>query len=198
MVIDAKNGDAGSVSPRGSKKTFIDELCSTFSSPLAWILVLALIITWSCVFVIMFDLTDFKTVSGEARALALALASETPELPVLNLLTKNKVKNNSLLVLVSTAAFGHASCVWDNLSETTGSVFFYSQNENQQRFLSLTVFTFLTFLAQTYPEQISNPTFYTEMGKVFFVQIGNKELSNELMLILMSVTPSHLFPSCYS
>lgn len=120
MVIDAKNGDAGSVSPRGSKKTFTDELCSTFSSPLAWILVLALIITWSCVFVIMFDLTDFKTVSGEARALA--LASETLELPVLNLLTKNKVKKFSPCFSFS-LAFSNAFCVWDNLSEMTGSVF---------------------------------------------------------------------------
>ncbi|XP_031722155.1 triadin-like, partial [Anarrhichthys ocellatus] len=60
MVIDSKNVDAA----RGPKKTFTDDLHSTFSSPLAWILVLALIITWSCVFVIMFDLMDYKTVSG--------------------------------------------------------------------------------------------------------------------------------------
>ena len=65
MVIDSKNGDAGSPSVRGSKKTFTDDLHSTFSSPLAWILVLALIITWSCVFVIMFDLMDYKTISGK-------------------------------------------------------------------------------------------------------------------------------------
>uniref|UniRef100_A0A665V9F4 Triadin n=1 Tax=Echeneis naucrates TaxID=173247 RepID=A0A665V9F4_ECHNA len=58
------NGDAGSPSARTPKKTFTDELYSTFSSPLAWILVLALIITWSCVFVIMFDLMDYKTISG--------------------------------------------------------------------------------------------------------------------------------------
>ncbi|TKS75411.1 Triadin [Collichthys lucidus] len=64
MVIDAKNGDAGSPSARGSKKTFAENLHSTFSSPLAWILVLALVITWSCVFVIMFDLMDYKTISG--------------------------------------------------------------------------------------------------------------------------------------
>ncbi|XP_035534740.1 triadin-like isoform X2 [Morone saxatilis] len=64
MVIEGKNGDAGSLSVRGSKKTFTDDLHSTFSSPLAWILVLALVITWSCVFVIMFDLMDYKTVSG--------------------------------------------------------------------------------------------------------------------------------------
>lgn len=67
MVIDSKNGDAGSLSVRGSKKTFTDDLHSTFSSPLAWILVLALIITWSCVFVIMFDLLDYKTISGKER-----------------------------------------------------------------------------------------------------------------------------------
>uniref|UniRef100_A0A3Q0R3N6 Triadin n=1 Tax=Amphilophus citrinellus TaxID=61819 RepID=A0A3Q0R3N6_AMPCI len=64
MVIDHKNGDAGAPPVRVSKKTFTDDLYSTFSSPLAWILVLALIITWSCVFVIMFDLMDYKTISG--------------------------------------------------------------------------------------------------------------------------------------
>lgn len=67
MVIDGKHVDAGSASSRGHKKTFSDDLHSTFSSPLAWILVLALIITWSCVFVIMFDLMDYKTVSGKER-----------------------------------------------------------------------------------------------------------------------------------
>nr|XP_040017071.1 triadin-like isoform X2 [Gasterosteus aculeatus aculeatus] len=61
MVIDGSNAAAAA---RGPKKTFSDDLHSTFSSPLAWILVLALIITWSCVFVIMFDLVDYKTVSG--------------------------------------------------------------------------------------------------------------------------------------
>uniref|UniRef100_H2M4V0 Triadin n=1 Tax=Oryzias latipes TaxID=8090 RepID=H2M4V0_ORYLA len=63
MVIDSKNGEAGTPSGRMSKKTFTDDLHSTFSSPLAWILVLALLITWTCVFVIMFDLMDYKTIS---------------------------------------------------------------------------------------------------------------------------------------
>lgn len=72
LVIDSKNGDVGSPSGRGSKKTFTDDLYSTFSSPLAWILVMALIITWSCVFVIMFDLTDYKTISGTERLFALS------------------------------------------------------------------------------------------------------------------------------
>nr|XP_029137622.1 triadin-like [Labrus bergylta] len=64
MVIDGKSGDVGSQPARLNKKTFTEDLHSTFSSPLAWILVLALFITWSCVFVIMFDLTDYKTISG--------------------------------------------------------------------------------------------------------------------------------------
>lgn len=69
MVIDSKSSEAAPPASRGPKKTFTDNLYSTFSSPLAWILVLALIITWSCVFVIMFDLADYKTVSGEQRRL---------------------------------------------------------------------------------------------------------------------------------
>ena len=67
MVIDSKSGEVGSPPPQGPKKSFTDDLHSTFSSPLAWILVLALIITWSCVFVIMFDLMDYKTISGTVR-----------------------------------------------------------------------------------------------------------------------------------
>uniref|UniRef100_A0A3B4TGN4 Triadin n=1 Tax=Seriola dumerili TaxID=41447 RepID=A0A3B4TGN4_SERDU len=73
MVIDNKNVDAGSPSARTPKKTFTDDLYSTFSSPLAWILVLALIITWSCVFVIMFDLLDYKTISGMEKCLLFIL-----------------------------------------------------------------------------------------------------------------------------
>ncbi|CAG5928416.1 unnamed protein product [Menidia menidia] len=63
MVIDSKAGEAGSAPVRPPRRSFTEDLSSTFSSPLAWILVLALIITWSCVFVIMFDLMDYKTVS---------------------------------------------------------------------------------------------------------------------------------------
>uniref|UniRef100_A0A3P8YY39 Triadin n=1 Tax=Esox lucius TaxID=8010 RepID=A0A3P8YY39_ESOLU len=60
MVIEGKNGDAGHPPVRVSKKTVTDDLYTTFSSPMAWILVLALVITWSCVAVIMFDLMDYK------------------------------------------------------------------------------------------------------------------------------------------
>uniref|UniRef100_A0A3Q3IT05 Uncharacterized protein n=1 Tax=Monopterus albus TaxID=43700 RepID=A0A3Q3IT05_MONAL len=64
MVIDSKNGDVGSLPARPSKKTLTDDLYATFSSPLAWILVLALIVTWSCVFIIIFDVMDHKAISG--------------------------------------------------------------------------------------------------------------------------------------
>ncbi|MED6233665.1 hypothetical protein ATANTOWER_014713 [Ataeniobius toweri] len=63
MVLDSRAGEAGSTTVRASKKTFTDNLYSTFSSPLAWILVLALIITWTGVFIIMFDLADYKTIA---------------------------------------------------------------------------------------------------------------------------------------
>lgn len=74
MVIDSKAVDPG----QKPKKTLNEELHSTFSSPLAWILVLALLITWSGVFVIMFDLVDYKTVSGKG---SLGNGHETAEKP---------------------------------------------------------------------------------------------------------------------
>uniref|UniRef100_A0A3B3ST22 Triadin n=1 Tax=Paramormyrops kingsleyae TaxID=1676925 RepID=A0A3B3ST22_9TELE len=63
-VIDSKNGDVVQLPARSPKKTVTDNLYTTFSSPLAWILVLALIITWSAVAVIMFDLLDQKQLTG--------------------------------------------------------------------------------------------------------------------------------------
>ncbi|KAJ8355936.1 hypothetical protein SKAU_G00187300 [Synaphobranchus kaupii] len=66
-LIDSKNGDVGHM-VRVSKKTVTDDLYSTFSSPMAWILVLALIITWSAVAVIMFDLMDCKGLTGPRPA----------------------------------------------------------------------------------------------------------------------------------
>lgn len=71
MVIDSRSSEAAAAAAaasRGPQRTFTENLHSTFSSPLAWILVLALIVTWSCVFVIMLDLADYKTVSGELRS----------------------------------------------------------------------------------------------------------------------------------
>uniref|UniRef100_A0A4W5RHK5 Triadin n=1 Tax=Hucho hucho TaxID=62062 RepID=A0A4W5RHK5_9TELE len=64
MVIESKNGEAGQPLVRVSKRTVTDDLYTTFSSPMAWILVLALVITWSCVAIIMFDLMDYKGLTG--------------------------------------------------------------------------------------------------------------------------------------
>lgn len=36
----------------------------TFSSPMAWLLVVALVITWSGVAIVLFDLLDYKTLAG--------------------------------------------------------------------------------------------------------------------------------------
>lgn len=44
--------------------TFVDEVVMTFSSPMAWLLVVALILTWSGVAIVLFDLLDYKTLTG--------------------------------------------------------------------------------------------------------------------------------------
>uniref|UniRef100_A0A8C7J819 Triadin n=1 Tax=Oncorhynchus kisutch TaxID=8019 RepID=A0A8C7J819_ONCKI len=64
MVIESKNGEAGHPPARVTKRTATDDLYTTFSSPMAWILVVALVITWSCVAIIMFDLMDYKGLTG--------------------------------------------------------------------------------------------------------------------------------------
>ncbi|XP_034018557.1 uncharacterized protein LOC117503438 isoform X2 [Thalassophryne amazonica] len=53
---------AGS-SSEPSQRTFLDDVILTFSSPMAWVLVVALIITWSAVAVVLFDLLDYKTLA---------------------------------------------------------------------------------------------------------------------------------------
>ncbi|RXN10107.1 putative serine threonine- kinase kinX [Labeo rohita] len=62
-IVETKN-DVSANPARSSKRTLTDDLHSTFSSPMAWILVLALIVTWSAVAVIMFDLLDSKGLEG--------------------------------------------------------------------------------------------------------------------------------------
>lgn len=64
-ILETKGGDAvSSPSVRVSKRTVTDDLYSTFSSPVAWVLVLALIVTWSAVAIIVFDLVDTKGLEG--------------------------------------------------------------------------------------------------------------------------------------
>ncbi|CAB1340245.1 unnamed protein product [Coregonus sp. 'balchen'] len=67
MVIESKNGEAGHPTARVTKRTVTDDLYTTFSSPMAWILVLALVVTWSCVAIIMFDLMDYKGLTGSIQ-----------------------------------------------------------------------------------------------------------------------------------
>uniref|UniRef100_A0A673YC56 Triadin n=1 Tax=Salmo trutta TaxID=8032 RepID=A0A673YC56_SALTR len=64
MVIESKNGEAGHPQARVTKRTATDDLYTTFSSPMAWILVVALVVTWSCVAIVMFDLMDYKGLTG--------------------------------------------------------------------------------------------------------------------------------------
>ncbi|XP_028295093.1 triadin-like [Gouania willdenowi] len=48
---------------RPSHKSFLDELVETFTSPMAWLLIVALVITWSAVAIVLFDLLDYKTLA---------------------------------------------------------------------------------------------------------------------------------------
>lgn len=54
-------------SARTNHRTFLDDVILTFSSPMAWLLVVALIITWSGVAIVLFDLLDYKTLAGNKK-----------------------------------------------------------------------------------------------------------------------------------
>lgn len=57
------NGEDSVPAPRTNQKTFLDDVILTFTSPMAWLLVVALIITWSGVAIVLFDLLDYKTLT---------------------------------------------------------------------------------------------------------------------------------------
>lgn len=61
------NGREAVPPARPNQKTFLDEVILTFSSPMAWLLVVALILTWSGVAIVLFDLLDYKTLAGNER-----------------------------------------------------------------------------------------------------------------------------------
>ncbi len=64
MSSQANGGEA--VPPaQTNQRTFLDEVVLTFSSPMAWLLVVALILTWSGVAIVLFDLLDYKTLAGK-------------------------------------------------------------------------------------------------------------------------------------
>ncbi|XP_049913924.1 triadin-like isoform X3 [Epinephelus moara] len=58
------NGGEEASPAQTNQKSFLDEVILTFSSPMAWLLVVALIITWSGVAIVLFDLLDYKTLTG--------------------------------------------------------------------------------------------------------------------------------------
>ncbi|XP_058657371.1 triadin isoform X19 [Ammospiza caudacuta] len=66
-IIDGKNGSLPSSSMRVGKKSVTEDFVNTFSSPAAWLLVVALIVTWSAVAIVMFDLVDYKDLAGIAQ-----------------------------------------------------------------------------------------------------------------------------------
>ncbi|XP_054474961.1 triadin isoform X2 [Anoplopoma fimbria] len=58
------NGKGADPPARTNKKTFLDDVILTFSSPMAWLLVVALVITWLGVAIVLFDLLDYTTLKG--------------------------------------------------------------------------------------------------------------------------------------
>ncbi|XP_009869213.1 PREDICTED: triadin-like, partial [Apaloderma vittatum] len=65
-ITDGKNGSVPSSSMKVGKKSVTEDLVTTFSSPAAWLLVVALIVTWSAVAIVMFDLVDYKAFAGRS------------------------------------------------------------------------------------------------------------------------------------
>lgn len=63
MSSQATSGPAAPAA-QCNQRTFLDEVILTFSSPMAWLLVVALILTWSGVAIVLFDLLDYKTLTG--------------------------------------------------------------------------------------------------------------------------------------
>ncbi|XP_025910392.1 triadin, partial [Nothoprocta perdicaria] len=66
-IVDGKNGSLPTTSMKVGKKSVTEDLVTTFSSPAVWLLVIALIVTWSAVAIVMFDLVDYKAFAGEVE-----------------------------------------------------------------------------------------------------------------------------------
>ncbi|KAM9703758.1 triadin isoform 1-T2 [Menidia menidia] len=61
--MSQNNGEEAAPPSRSNQRTFVDDVILTFSSPMAWLLVVALIITWLGVAIVLFDLLDYKTLA---------------------------------------------------------------------------------------------------------------------------------------
>ncbi|XP_051264570.1 triadin-like isoform X1 [Dicentrarchus labrax] len=57
------NGGEAVAPAQTNRRTFLDDVILTFSSPMAWLLIVALILTWSGVAIVLFDLLDYKTLA---------------------------------------------------------------------------------------------------------------------------------------
>uniref|UniRef100_UPI00398EBE27 triadin-like n=1 Tax=Pristiophorus japonicus TaxID=55135 RepID=UPI00398EBE27 len=79
-TFDNKNGAVPAPLTKVSKKSASDDLATTFSSPAAWFLVVALIVTWSAVAIVMFDLVDYKSLVADIEP-AYSLYCDEPCLP---------------------------------------------------------------------------------------------------------------------
>lgn len=63
--MSSQNNDRGADPPaRTKQKTLLDDVILTFSSPMAWLLVVALLITWFGVAIVLFDLLNYKALTG--------------------------------------------------------------------------------------------------------------------------------------
>lgn len=65
-IINGKNGSVLTPPVKVTKKSVTEDIVTTFSSPAAWLLVFALIVTWSAVAIVMFDLVDYRTLAGKS------------------------------------------------------------------------------------------------------------------------------------
>ncbi|NWX83921.1 TRDN protein, partial [Nothoprocta ornata] len=65
-IVDGKNGSLPTTPMKVGKKSVTEDLVTTFSSPAVWLLVIALIVTWSAVAIVMFDLVDYKAFAGRS------------------------------------------------------------------------------------------------------------------------------------
>ncbi|XP_068433613.1 triadin-like [Clinocottus analis] len=62
--MSGQNNGEGAEPPAPTKqRTILDDVILTFSSPMAWLLVVALVITWSGVAIVLFDLLNYKTLA---------------------------------------------------------------------------------------------------------------------------------------
>ncbi|XP_058468865.1 triadin-like isoform X3 [Solea solea] len=86
------NGGAAIPSARSSARSFMDDVILTFSSPMAWLLVVALILTWSGVAIVLFDLLDYKTLTDTDERQNIWAAKSLRSLPPPSAIAKRGLK----------------------------------------------------------------------------------------------------------